>query len=189
MLSKCEGFELNIPNSSKILGHVGTFSKSKNQQFILNILKEIINSRTDIYVVFVGEGPLKKEIETEAKRYKLENHVRFLGVRNDIARLMQAFDVLLFPSIFEGFGIVTIEAQSLGTPCIASNNVTTKTDMGLGIIKYLALNRNVEEWIQEISNTFEFERQDQEEIMRHIVGNGYNIIDIIPEWLSLYGEI
>ena len=59
---------------------------------------------------------------------------------------MNAFDVFLFPSLFEGFGIVTIEAQSSGTPCIVSDTIPKSTDMGLGLISFINLNENIEVW-------------------------------------------
>ncbi|WP_226526471.1 glycosyltransferase family 1 protein [Metabacillus niabensis] len=178
--------EIEIPNDAKILGHVGTFSESKNQIFVLKILKNLLENRKDIYTVFVGEGPLKKKIEFEAKRLQIEDNVKFLGVRSDISRLMNAFDVFLFPSIFEGFGIVTIEAQSLGIPCIVSDRVTTKTDVGVGLIKYLSIEKDNEEWLKEINNAFTLKRPTQEIITRNISELGFDIKDSIPEWLALY---
>lgn len=178
--------ELNIPSDSKILGHVGTFSKSKNQDFILDLLTEFHKKRRDVYVVFVGEGPFKKEIELRAKKLQVENYVKFLGVRTDISRLMNAFDVFLFPSIFEGFGIVTIEAQSLGTPCIVSDSVSKKTDMGLGLIKYLSLEKDINKWLNEINKSFTLDRPSQETIRQNISKLGFDIKGNIPEWLDLY---
>lgn len=179
-------YELNIPSDAKILGHVGTFSESKNQDFILELLMEVHKKRKDIYAVFVGEGPLKKEIELKVNNLQIEDYVKFLGVRTDIPRLMNAFDVFLFPSIFEGFGIVTIEAQSIGTPCIVSDRVTKKTDMGLGLIKYLSLEEDFNKWLNEINKSFTIDRPSQETIRHNISKFGFDIKDNIPEWLALY---
>ncbi|WP_191565577.1 glycosyltransferase family 1 protein [Metabacillus idriensis] len=179
-------YELNIPGDAKILGHVGTFSESKNHDFILEILMEVHKKRKDVYAVFVGEGPLKKEIELKVKNLQIEAYVKFLGVRTDIPRLMNAFDVFLFPSIFEGFGIVTIEAQSIGTPCIVSDRVTKKTDMGLGLIKYLNLEKDYNKWLNEINKSFTIDRPSQETIRQNISKLGFDIKDNIPEWLALY---
>lgn len=179
--------ELQLPVDAKILGHVGAFSESKNQKFILKILKSLLEDRKDVYAVFVGEGPLKNQIELEARNLKIEDYVKFIGVRSDISRLMRAFDIFLFPSIFEGFGIVTIEAQSSGTPCIVSDQVTRKTDMGLGLITYLSLESDIKYWLNKVNKAFSIKRPDKEIIEKNISTLGFDIKDSIPEWLALYG--
>lgn len=178
--------ELMVSDNAKILGHVGTFSESKNQIFILRILKELLKDRKDIFVVLVGEGPLKNQIEKEAKKLNVEDHVKFLGVRSDIPRLMEAFDVFLFPSIFEGFGIVAIEAQSKGVPCVVSDKIPKTTDMNLGLITYLKLEDSVKDWLETINIYFTLERPDQEIIKENITKLGYDIKENISEWVELY---
>ena len=129
--------ELHLPEDAKIIGHVGRFSESKNHMFILNVLKKLVEEDPSFVALLVGDGPLKKMIEKEAEKLGLLDHIRFLGVRTDIPRLMNAFDVFLFPSLFEGFGIVMLEAQSSGTPCIASDFCTKKYGYGIRISNIL----------------------------------------------------
>ena len=90
--------ELDIPMDAKIIGHIGHFSESKNHTFILKVLKEMLEENKNAFVVLVGDGPLRNQIEEEARELGIVNHIRFLGVRADIPRLMKAFDVFLFPS-------------------------------------------------------------------------------------------
>jgi glycosyltransferase EpsF len=179
--------ELNIPSGSGVIGHIGTFSKSKNHKFILNILKRMVERNKDLYVVLVGDGPLKKEIEEEAKEQGVYSYIRFLGVRDDVPRLMQAFDVFLFPSIYEGFGIVMIEAQSSGIPCVASDGVPKSTDMNLGLVSFISLTESLDKWIDAIEESFTKVKPGKELVINYISKQGFDIKSNIPKWVELYG--
>jgi glycosyltransferase EpsF len=179
--------ELNIPNGAKVIGHIGTFSESKNHRFILEVLKRMLEKNKDIYVVLVGDGPLKQQIEEEAKEQGVYSHIRFLGVRDDVPRLMKAFDVFLFPSIFEGFGIVMIEAQSSGIPCVASDGVPKSTDMGLGLVSFVSLTKSIDKWIDAIDESFAKVIPATEMVMSQISKQGFDIKSNIPKWVELYG--
>ncbi|WP_307311800.1 glycosyltransferase family 1 protein [Neobacillus driksii] len=179
--------ELGIPDNSKIIGHVGRFSESKNHIFILKILKELLEKDSSFFALLIGEGPLKKQIEKDAQTLGILKHIRFLGVREDIPRLMKAFDVFLFPSQFEGFGIVALEAQSAGTPCVISNKVPITTDMGLGLTSYLSLDERLENWCTEINDALEKDRPSSRLIKEEISKRGYNIQSNVNDWINLYG--
>lgn len=179
--------ELNIPDEAKIIGHIGRFSESKNHIFILQVLKEILKRDVNFIAVLVGDGPLKSSIELKAKELGINNNIRFLGVRKDIPRLLKAFDVFLFPSLFEGFGIVTLEAQCSGTPCIVADTIPRNTDMGLGIISFISLDEKLEVWSGEINKALLKEKPERSKIINNISKLGFDINSNIPDWLSLYG--
>ena len=179
--------ELKLPDQSITIGHVGKFSESKNQIFILKTLANLVKEDERYIAILVGDGPLKQEMEKEAEKLGVSKHVRFLGVREDIPSLMNAFDVFLFPSLFEGFGIVTIEAQSSGTPCILSDTIPKSTDMGLGLTSFINLNENIEVWCQEIKKAIQKERPEKATIIEQISKKGYAIQHNVGDWLNLYG--
>lgn len=179
--------ELGIADDAKIIGHVGNFSDTKNQAFILKVVKKLVKEDSNIVAVLVGDGPLKSTIEAEAKKLGINQHIRFLGIRTDIARLMKTFDVFLFPSLFEGFGIVAIEAQCAGTPCVASDTVPQTTDMGLHLITYVNLEDDITIWMNEIKKAFLVNRPNTKTISQHFLKHGFSIRESIPQWLSLYG--
>ena len=179
--------ELQLSEDVITIGHVGKFSPSKNQMFILQILERLVREDNRFTALLVGDGPLKKQIETEAEKLGILKNIRFLGVREDIPRLMRAFDVFLFPSLFEGFGIVTVEAQSVGTPCVLSDTVPKSTDMGLGLVKYINLDENLEVWCEEIKKALLIERPRSSRIIAQISKKGYNIQHNVSDWLHLYG--
>ncbi|MBS4209161.1 glycosyltransferase family 1 protein [Bacillus sp. FJAT-50079] len=179
--------ELNLLEDAKIIGHVGRFSESKNHLFILKILKRLVEEDSSFVALLVGEGPLREKIEKEAEKLELLDHVRFLGVRTDIPRLMNTFDVFLFPSLFEGFGIVMIEAQCSGVPCIAATSVPKSTDMDLGLVTYINLGDHIDQWCASIKVALSKDKPNTNSIIKNISNLGFNIQNNLNEWLRLYG--
>lgn len=143
--------ELNIDGQTIVIGHVGRFDKVKNHRFIIDIIKEyiLINSQTKL--ILIGEGRLKKEIETKVKDSHLDDKVLFLGKRRDVKELYSAMDLLLFPSLFEGLPVTLIEAQANGLPILASSTI----DKDVNITKHIVfkkLNDSSDDWAKEIND-------------------------------------
>ncbi|RBP88281.1 glycosyltransferase EpsF [Cytobacillus firmus] len=178
--------ELHLPETAKLIGHVGRFSESKNHIFILKVLKKLLETDPSFIALLIGDGPLRKVIEEKAERMGLSENIKFLGVRTDIPRLMKSFDIFVFPSLFEGFGIVMLEAQSTGTPCIASTSVPKSTDMELGLVQYLDLGDNLDSWVDAVKETVKAKRPSKQAIINNFTKLGFNIYESINDWLGLY---
>lgn len=131
--------ELGISNNTLVLGHVGRFSSQKNHMFLLDVFAGINKRQPNSMLLLAGDGPLKRDIVKKVKELNIEKQVKLLGVREDIERLLQAFDQFIFPSHHEGLPVTLIEAQGAGLPCIISNNITTEVDMGAGLVQYLPI--------------------------------------------------
>ncbi|MES5927964.1 glycosyltransferase family 1 protein [Bacillus cereus group sp. MG9] len=179
--------EFNIPVGAKVIGHIGRFSESKNHIFMLKVCKEVLKSDSKFMLVLVGDGPLQDSIELEAKSLGIYEKIRFLGVRKDIPRIIRMFDVFLFPSLFEGFGIVALEAQCAGVPCVVANTITKNVDMGLGIISFISLDEKLEIWSAEIHGALLKEKLNTQIVVNKISELGFDIKNNIPDWLALYG--
>lgn len=115
--------KLNISSNDIVIGHIGRFTEVKNQSFIIDILANI-ERNLRMKALFVGDGPLLDEVKRKAFNYGLINRVIFLGGRNDIPILINAFDIFVFPSFYEGLGISVIEAQCNGLPCLISDTIS-----------------------------------------------------------------
>lgn len=115
--------QLGVYDNQIVIGHVGRFSAVKNQSFLIDLISKIRNDNIDAILVLVGDGELRNSVEERAKHLGLSNYVVFLGVRDDVAQIEQAFDLFVFPSLFEGLGMAAIEAQASGLPVLASDNV------------------------------------------------------------------
>jgi len=106
-----------------ILGHVGRFELQKNHTFLLKVFAEIVKRKSSSILLLIGEGTLKVKIEEEAEALQLSSNIMFLGGKGNVADYLQAFDVFLFPSLYEGLGISVIEAQAAGLPCFCSDTI------------------------------------------------------------------
>ena len=112
-----------------VVGHIGRFFEQKNHSFIVRVFDEIYKKNKSAVLLLVGDGELKPEIEQQVREYGLLNAVIFTGVREDVSDLIQAMDVFVLPSLFEGLPVVGIEAQAAGLKCFLSNNVTKEVNI------------------------------------------------------------
>ena len=137
--------ELGI-DSNFVVGHIGNFIQQKNHKHIINVFVEVLKKRPDAMLVLVGDGVLRPEIEDQCVKLGIREHVRFLGVRNDVCEILCAFDRFLFPSLYEGLGIALVEAQSAGVPCIYSSVVPTDTNILKENNRIMDLQQEANEW-------------------------------------------
>jgi len=110
--------ELNIPEDSKVIIQVSSFTPQKNQETLINSLKHLPDN---VYLLLVGNGPLKLKNEALSKELNLNNRVLFLGVRNDVPRLLKSVDAVVLSSHFEGLSLSSVEGLASGKPFLASN--------------------------------------------------------------------
>lgn len=121
--------ELNISESTMVVGHIGAFRKQKNHECLINIYNEYLKTNSNSCLLLCGEGDLKTVMEKKVINLGIENNVKFLGIRNDIDALYSAFDIFLFPSLYEGLSVALIEAQASGVKILASDTIDKKTKL------------------------------------------------------------
>lgn len=141
--------KLGISDDTFVIGHVGRFDHAKNQSFIIDIFQDLIKIRPDSVLILVGEGVLFETIKYKVKKLQLDDKVKLLGLRNDVPQLLQAFDVFVFPSRFEGFPLSLVEAQAAGLPCVVSNVVTEEVRISDSVY-FLSLKEGSRVWASEI---------------------------------------
>lgn len=112
-----------------VVGHVGRLQYQKNQTFLLDAFRHLHEREEKARLVLVGDGPDLTELEAKAVTLGIEREVLFLGNRDDVNRLLQAFDLFVMPSHFEGFGMAALEAQAAGLPCLLSASVPRETKL------------------------------------------------------------
>ena len=108
---------------SLVIGNVGRLHHQKNQSFLMDVFNEVASITPDVRLLLVGNGPLREELLDKASELGISNKMTLLSDRRDMDRLYQAMDVFVLPSLYEGLGIVAIEAQSSGLPTICSDGV------------------------------------------------------------------
>ena len=152
--------ELNIEDSTLVIGHVGRFVEQKNHRFLIDIFNEVHKQKEKSILLLAGQGPLMEEMKEKVKILGIEDNVKFLGQRNDINELYQAFDVFCLPSLYEGLPVVGVEAQATGLLCIFSDDMTKETKV-LDTTEFLSLNQSVEEWTYTILKKYKsFKRKN-----------------------------
>lgn len=175
--------DLGLSPTSKVFIHVGRCTPQKNQKFIL----DLANNRRDkdeVYLL-VGEGPDLKSLKDYAKKLNLSN-VRFLGLRTDIPQLLAASDIFLFPSIYEGLGIVAIEAQASGLNVITSDQLPPEADLGLGNFLPIAL-KNIKQW-EEFMDKDVLTDKERENLSHKAFSSSYNIKTAVKELKKIYSD-
>ena len=130
-----------------MVGHVGRFDPQKNHAKVLSIAGELRRSGIDAHFLLVGDGPLRKMVESEAEKRGLSSQFTFAGSRSDVLQLyLHAMDAFLFPSHYEGLGLVLIEAQSCGLPCVISHVIPEEADVIPRLIHRVALDASDADW-------------------------------------------
>jgi glycosyltransferase involved in cell wall biosynthesis len=151
--------ELGI-NDKFMIGHVGRFQEVKNHKFLVDIFKEIHNIYPNSILMLIGCGELEDEIKNKVIKLGLEDTVMFMGVRSDIPELLQAMDVFLFPSLYEGLPVTLVEAQAAGLRIIASDSITEEICL-TDLVKFLSLKQPASEWAKEVLIYIDgYERED-----------------------------
>lgn len=165
---------LNLDTALTLL-HVGRFSYQKNHSFLLDIFKEVHSIQPDSVLLLVGDTTEESEFLTEVKRkikaYGLEHVVRLLGRRDDVNKIMQAADVLVMPSFFEGLTVVGIEAQACDLPLLLSDTVTKELGL-LPSTQFISLDAGAKAWAEVIVNSKQHNRRSRYEELK---AAGYDI--------------
>lgn len=141
--------EFNL-QGKHIYGHIANFIESKNHPFLIDIFKEITKIDDKAVLICLGEGETKPQIEQKIKELQLEDKVILAGMRYDANCFMSAFDVMIFPSFFEGLPLTLIEAQISGLPIVMSDTVTDDVIVTKGLVYKYSLESKPCEWAKAV---------------------------------------
>lgn len=141
--------ELGIGQDDFVMGHVGRFAPVKNQAFLIDVLAELRKSVPGAKLLLVGEGGTMDAVKAKAEEKGLSAAVVFTGVRSDVARLLQAMDVFVMPSLFEGLPVSMVEAQAAGLPLVVSSAISRDSDI-TGTVLFKDLADTAESWAESV---------------------------------------
>lgn len=141
--------------SALVIGHVGRFMPQKNHMFLLDIFKEIRETRPDAKLLLIGSGERETEIRRKAESLGLTDAVLFMGQRSDVFRLYQAMDVFIMPSLYEGKPLTPMEAQYAGLPVIMSDVITRETTVDEHLARYVPLSESASAWAAQALELYE----------------------------------
>lgn len=164
--------ELNIAEDTLVIGNIGRFVQQKNHKFLIEIFKEIYNKNNNSILLLVGQGPLEDEIKNKVELLGLKNNVKFLGQRLDVDELYQAFDTFLLPSLYEGLGMVYVEAQAAGLYAFASTEVPEIAKVTENM-KFISLEELPEKWAEILLNDYNV--KNRKGFKASIANHGFDI--------------
>ena len=160
-----------IQNDEYLIGNVGRLSSEKNQIFLIKLFKEYLNINPKSKLLLIGTGNLEEKIKNEVEKNGLKDKVILKKDITNVNEYLQAVDVFVLPSIYEGLPVVGIEAQTAGLPCLFSNNITKEIKL-TDTCEFLELN-DKKQWIQALEKYKYTNRKiDKSEIIKQ---RGYEI--------------
>lgn len=166
-----------------VIGTVGRMTEQKNPFYILEVFNEILGIRDDAFLMWIGEGELLKDIVQSAKLKSIYKNIKFLGSVANVEQYMQAFDIFLFPSKWEGLPLVLVEAQAANLPCVISDVINDEVVFSKEVIK-ISLRESKLKWAEIIANC-KYNKMKENTVFFEITQRGYNIENNIG-WLERF---
>lgn len=139
--------QFGIGDDEFVIGHVGRFDHQKNHKFLIDVFAEVVKKKPKCLLMLIGGGITQHDCIEQVERFGLANRVIFTGVRDDVFKLYNAFDLFALPSLFEGLCIVSVEAQVNGCPNLLSSTISGEVNIS-NKVEFLPLQK--EDWIRKI---------------------------------------
>lgn len=169
-----------------VIGHTGRMVQQKNHKFLIEIFAEVLKIIPTARLMLVGDGELRQEIESCCVKYNMYDKVIFVGSKMDVHKYYQAMDVFVFPSLSEGLGIVTIEAQTSGLECVVSDEVPVEADVGANLLHRLSLNDSSKVWAEYVASKCRYCREDKK---LYAIKAGYDISCTVNGIENVYSQL
>lgn len=171
-----------------VLGTVGRLENQKNYPYVFKIVAELSKIRNDFVFLAIGRGPEEEQIKKCAEDLGIDSYIKFLGIRNDVPQLLNAIDIFLLPSLYEGLPVSLIEAQANGLPEIISDRITDEMIV-TDLIRQLPIDeKNISRWVSEI-NEQKLVLNERTTYVKKVVEGGYEIcveaLKMMDYYLSL----
>lgn len=173
--------ELKIGNKF-VMGHVGRFAPQKNHDFLLDIFQFVVGLEKNAVLLLAGTGDRQAAIKDKVVKSGLEGKVIFLGNCLDVAEILQAMDVFVFPSHYEGFSLAAVEAQAAGLPCIFSDQIPQECALTENV-EFLSLDMSPRKWAEHIVRYKGYRKKNE---LAAICSAGYDIKDNAKQLEEFY---
>jgi glycosyltransferase involved in cell wall biosynthesis len=179
---------LKWTDRAKVILHVGRHNEAKNLFYLMEIFAGIQRRDGDALFVMAGSGPLTPALQDKARELGLSERIYFLGSRDDVPQLMRAADLFLFPSLFEGLGLVVIEAQAVGLRSLISDIVPPEVQVVKGLVNRLPLAEPPEKWAERALQLMELPLPDAQAAHDLVAASPFNINNSARALMSLYTQ-
>lgn len=177
--------ELNIKENELIIGNVGRFDRVKNQEFLIELAKELVKqNKCNFKIILVGQGERFDFIRNKIIDENLEKYFIMTGLRKDIPIFMNIFDVFIMPSLHEGFPLVVVEALAGDNICFLSNNIPIETNIIDSRVHFFNLKDNKSDLINDIYN--ELENKKYINLEEELTKKGFSIKNMVKQISQIY---
>lgn len=170
--------EMGIPQNSIVIINVGRFTKQKNQMWLIDMMECV--EKKDVYLLLVGDGELRAKCQKAAEEKNVIDKIKFLGLRQDIPDLLNASDVFVMPSIYEGYPISALEALACGLKVMLSDTITAEVDV-TGNVKWFSLKQDYSKVIPQM---YINKKNKQENMWKYDIGETYNNLKSLYERIA-----
>ena len=179
--------ELGITDEQLLIGTIGRLEKQKNQQFIIDIFKTKTINNLNPQAIIIGDGTERNNLLTLISNNKLDDRIKLIGTKEDIAGYLSAMDVFILPSIHEGLGIVLLEAQANGLTCITTKHIVPNEAKVLDSFIFLPLSalQKPEKWATEITRAY---RTEPNTAIEELKRNDYDIKELKHDLENIYND-
>ena len=164
---------------------IGRFNREKNHFFSIELAKELKKNKFNFKMFFIGDGQLRDNIKKKINEENLEQQICILGLRNDVPMLLQAMDIFIMPSLYEGLPLALVEAQAASLPCVISNTIRSGI-LNNNLVKALSLEDDLYIWNKTVNYYSRKTRCDESDI---IVKNGFDIIENVNWMQNFYIQL
>lgn len=176
--------ELGISDDTFVIGNVGRLCPQKNQKFLVDVFCEV-NKKVNSKLMIVGDGELYNDLIIHIRDLKIEDKVLLLPSTSKIEDYYQAMDMFVLPSLYEGLGIVNIEAQACGLKTIVSERVPEIAKIS-DLLSFVNLSDGEKAWANEIIKSKDYERKEQKDILAK---SGYDIDTECEKLIDIYRKL
>jgi len=172
-----------------VIGHAGNFNQQKNHEFLIRVFKELSAKDERYMLCLIGDGELRPRIEKMVEEYKLKHKVIFTGYISNMAAMLQAMDLMVLPSRFEGFPNVVLEWQIAGLPCVISDVITRECKL-TDLVSYLSLQDGPAAWADKIHSIKVIDREIiKDQVLKQIRSAGFDIRENARQLKDIYYEL
>lgn len=176
---------LGVDEDTCLIGHVGRFDAQKNHIFLINVFEEVYKKHHNSKLLLIGDGENMKMIRNMVREKDLDDAVVFAGQHQDVSPYYCAMDIFAFPSLFEGLGIVAVEAQASGLPVVASDAVPKEAKI-IDRMTFMPLEESPERWATMILSAADCCADDRSKYAAVVSKSCYNIRNTINFLQNFY---
>lgn len=165
--------KLRISDKTILIGNIARFNEQKNHLFIINVFHSYLKINQNASLILIGNGNLMGDVESKAKTLGIFEQIIFTGAIQNANEYLNAMDLFLFPSLYEGLGIVAVEAQCNGMPVLMTDSLPDEVEI-TDLVKRLSLNKSANEWARVIEKQIA-QKKNRDGYQKQIIDSGYDI--------------